>query len=243
MHSQKLKTFCLLPLLLASFSNAWAAPATEEKVETDKIKEKYWAGGNDAQLGVVQNRLYSKAKKAQISLLGGGSFSDPFLSVQQVGLSAGYHFNEYISLHALAWYYFANPSAAQVEFERNMGARANTNPQKLYLGAEIMGSLLYGKLSVVGKKIIYFDLHLLGGAGATNTFSGVYFTPSFGLGQQIFVHKMISIGVDYRFQFYNEAIIEQVSGNALYGQVRGYRFNFTHNINLGVNFLLGKDKK
>jgi hypothetical protein len=44
------------------------APATgdttnAERVNTEAIKEKYWARGDESEIGVVQNRLYSKANK------------------------------------------------------------------------------------------------------------------------------------------------------------------------------------
>src|SRR5262245_10788021 len=53
-----------------------------ERVNVENIKQKYWARGDESELGVVQNRLYSKANKLELSLLGGILSTDPFLSVK-----------------------------------------------------------------------------------------------------------------------------------------------------------------
>ena len=39
-----------------------------ERVNVDTIKEKYWARGDQSELGVVQNRAYTKAHKWEFGL-------------------------------------------------------------------------------------------------------------------------------------------------------------------------------
>ena len=216
-------------------------PDEEEKGNVEGIKEKYWARGEQTQMGVVQNRAYSKEKKFQFALLTGVTFSDPFLMVEQVGFSFGYHFNEYVSLHVMGWKYFAQDSSAATYFKQELGGIPNTNIPDYYLGGEVSGSILYGKLSLIGKAIIYYDMHLLGGCGGTKTESGAYVTPHVGLGQQVYVTRWLSIAVDYRLQYYRENILEKAIPTSL-GQVRGTRDNWNNTINLGVNFLWGFGK-
>ncbi len=225
-------------LIILSLTMLSGTLFADEKVDVDAIKEKYWARGNESELGVVQNRQYSKEKKFQLSLIGGISFSDPFLSVKQVGASAGFHLNEYISFHALWWKYIADDSSALKTFKETLGATTNTNIPNWYLGGEVAGSILYGKLSVVGKAIIYYDMHLLGGGGVTQTESGLFGTVSGGIGQQVYLNRWISLSVDYRLQWYREAILEKTIP-ARMGQLQGYRNNWNNTINLGVNVLWG----
>lgn len=213
----------------------------EEKVDVDGIKEKYWARGEQTQMGVVQNRTYSKERKFQLALLGGVSFSDPFLMLEQVGVSFGYHFNEYFAVHLMGWKYFHQDSSAATYFKQELGGVPNTNIPDFYLGGELSGSILYGKLSLVGKAIIYYDMHLLGGCGATKSESGWYVTPHLGIGQQVYVTKWLSIAVDYRLQYYREDILEKAIPTRL-GEVRGQRDNWNNTINLGINFLWGFGK-
>lgn len=208
-----------------------------EQVNVDQIKEKYWARGNETELGVVQNRTYSKKGKLEFSLLSGVIFSDPFLNVNPVGFSVGYHLTEFVALQVIAFHDLVAPSTALQTFQQELGATTNTNPPKNYLGLEGMWSIFYGKLSVLGKSIIYYDFHLLGGLGVTDTMSGQYVTPSLGLGQRFYISKTTSIRLDYRMQFYHENILEQQVVTEL-GQIRGTRDNWTNAITLGLSFML-----
>ncbi len=209
-----------------------------ERVNVDRIKEKYWARGDESEIGVVQNRLYSKSRKIELGLFGGLLSSDPFLSVAAIGASAGFHFNEYLAVHAFAWKDAVSRSTALEVLEKG-GKKANTNPPKVFYGAEASASLLYGKLSVVGKAIIYYDFHLLGGAGITSTESGSYLTPFIGIGQQVYLNQSLSLRVDYRHMRYTEDIKEKEI-TPLLGTVVGQRTNFTGAVTLGLTILFGK---
>jgi outer membrane beta-barrel protein len=231
------------PEAAPSAADAKAASASDEseKVNVENIKEKYWARGDESELGVVQNRLYSKQQKWELGVFGGFLTSDPFLAVKSAGASVGFHFSEVWGLHVMGWKAFSSPSSA-LDALREGGKEANTNPPGWYAGSEVSASILYGKLSLLGKKIIYYDLHLLGGAGVTNTESGTYLTPSLGLGQQIYINKFTSLKLDYRLMYYNETIHEKYI-TAKLGQEAGQRANWTNSITLGISFLIGGDSK
>ena len=218
----------------SSSSSSPAGPAGEE-LNVDAIKEKYWARGNETELGVVQNRTFSKKRKIEFSLLGGFLFSDPFLDIKTLGFSLGFHANEYVSFHLLAFKDLVGPSTALSTFETTSGATANTNKPQNYVGGEVMGSVFYGKLSVLGQSIIYYDLYLLGGLGRTSTESGNYLTPSAGIGQRFYLNQLMSIRVDYRLMHYEETILEKVITPKL-GQSVGNRQNWSSSLIIGVSF-------
>jgi outer membrane beta-barrel protein len=209
----------------------------EEKVNVDKIKERYWARGEDSQLGVVQNRLYSKAGKLEVAVFGGLLASDPFLSVKNYGGSFGYHFDEYLALKFVGWKSVSRTSNAYSTLQSS-GKDTDLNHPKGYYGLEGQASLLYGKLSVVGKKIIYYDFHLLAGTGVTTTETGNNFTPSVGLGQQVYLSDHFSLLVDYRLMRYNEYLVQRTIPSRL-GERVGPRSNTTHSLTLGISFLFG----
>lgn len=214
------------------------AQSEGEAVNIDSIKQKYWARGDETELGVVQNRAYSKGRHIEFSLGTGVTFSDPFLTVNQFGGTVGYHFTENLGLHLLYWNYNVKPSSALETFEKEKTATTNTNKPQNYIGVEGMGSILYGKLSLLGKKIVYYDLHLLAGAGLTGTESGRYFTPSLGIGQRFYLSKYFTLRIDYRMNYYNETILEKQIVTKL-GQPTGNRDNWSNVITLGVSFLFG----
>jgi outer membrane beta-barrel protein len=213
-----------------------------ERVNVENIKEKYWARGDETEMGVVQNRAYSKDRKWELGVYGGAVLTDPFLNVSNLGFNLGYHFSEYFELRGNFWKEFAGYSSALNTFYDTKGGVVNYNEPKAYYGGEAVGSLLYGKLSVLGKSIIYFDLHVLGGLGLTNTENGTYFTPHIGLGQQVYVSKSVSLSLDYRLMFYHEQITERTIPTQK-GQVVGSRNNFSNVITFGANFMFGGPKE
>lgn len=216
--------------------------SSAEKVNVDSIKEKYWARGDQSEMGVIQNRTYTKDGKWELGVFGGAILTDPFLNVNNYGFNLGYHFSEYFSLSALAWRSSASNSSALNTFVSTEGVSTNYNKPLGYYGIEARGSFLYGKLSLLGNSIIYYDMHLLGGLGLTDTVNGQYITPDIGLGQQVYLSKVVSIRLDYRFMYYHEAIKQDVIIQQL-GQVVGHRSNFSNVITLGVSFMFGGEKK
>src|SRR3954454_2273422 len=82
-----------------------AAPDTGEGEDVDvgKVKQRYWSRGDDSDLGVVQNRLYSKEGKVEVAGFGGVVNNDPFLTVNNLGGTLGYHFTEYLGVNLVAW--------------------------------------------------------------------------------------------------------------------------------------------
>lgn len=223
-------------------SHSGTSTGDVEQLNLDSIKQKYWARGNETELGVVQNRTFSKKHKVEVSLLGGVAFSDPFLTIKTLGATVGYHFSEYFGVNLLGFKQYVSPSSALLTFQQTLGATTNTNNPNYYVGAEAVGSIFYGKLSVLGKAIIYYDFDLLAGVGMTNSvtssggFVTNYVTPSVGIGQRYYLSKNFSIRLDYRLQYYNEAIIEQQVVTEL-GQIDGYRANWTNLVTLGVGFM------
>jgi len=207
-----------------------------QQVNVESIKEKYWARGNQTELGVVQNRTYSKYGRFEVGLLGGVIFSDPFLSIQSLGFEAGYHISEFLSVNLLALKNFSSPSSALQTFQQTLGATVNTNNPINYFGGEVAASILYGKLSVLGQAIIYYDLHLLGGLGEMNTDSGHYVAPSLGIGQRFYLSQRFSLRVDYRMIYYRETINQEQVITQL-GQATGSRDNWSNMITAGVYFL------
>lgn len=210
-----------------------------ERMNVDALKQKYWATGEEADLQVVQNRKYSKANKFEVGIYAGTISSDPFLTTKNLGGRLGFNITEYIAVSALLWKSFPKNSSATEQLERDTifngrAVTANTNPTKSYMGGEFNFIPIYGKLSLLGKLIIYYDLKLSGGLGMTKTETGNYFTPSFGIGQKIYITNNIALALDYRYMRYSETVM-----NKTFGGVAGTRTNSTDVITLGVDYLIG----
>ncbi|MBS1985419.1 MAG: outer membrane beta-barrel domain-containing protein [Bdellovibrionales bacterium] len=208
-----------------------------EDVAVDAIKKKYWATGDESQMGVVQNRVYSKAHKFQFGLMGGIAFADPFLSLKPYGFNAGYHFSEYLGVNVLGWKIASSGSSA-LNTLMDSGKKANTVLPSSFYGAEATGSFLYGKLSLMGYSIIYYDMYVSGGMGMTNNENGNEFTQMVGLGQRFYINRWLSLKFDYRFM-HNKETVKEKEITADLGKVVGQRDNFAHTITLGLDALFG----
>lgn len=234
-----LALFCLNQAALAAEPAKTEAPAADndagEVVDVSKITEKYWAQGKESELGVVQNRKYTSANKLELGLLAGTVSTDPFLAVKSYGLSLGYHFNQYISVHAIGWKASVDKSDALKTFETETNSTVNTNKPKFFYGAQANYNFLYGKASLFGKMIIYVDLFVLGGLGMTQTESGDNLTPFVGIGQKIHLNQFMVLNLDYRIMRYHETILSKKPTSL--GQKVGERDNSTDAVTLGVSFL------
>jgi outer membrane beta-barrel protein len=208
------------------------SPSAEgEAIYVSKVAEKYWAQGKDTELGVVQNRKYTSAHRFELDIFTGSVSTDPFLSVHQYGGSLGYHFNQYLSAHAIAWRSIVSNSDAYTSFKaQTSNASVDLNRPKGFYGLQLNENFLYGKASLFGSAIIYVDIFALGGVGITDTESGKNFTAFIGLGQKIHLNQTLALHLDYRIMKFNETI-PSVSGKA-----GNDRSNTTDVVTLGLCF-------
>lgn len=224
-------------LAFAEEKGASTEDTSPDAAELEKIKQRYWAQGNEKEMGVVQNRLYTKEGRVEATLLGGFVTTDPFLNVRTLGGSIGYHLDETFSLHAFSWKDFSSGSAALTTLQEG-GKKANTNRPFATAGMEARASLLYGKLSLVGRKILYYDMHAGAGVAVTRTENGTYPGPVLSIGQNIFLTNSLTFRVDYRLLAYREDIIEREI-TAKLGQSVGMRNNFSNAITFGFSWMWG----
>ncbi len=213
---------------------------TAEEADVEKIKEKYWARGNEAEMGVVQNRLYPKRHKIELGILGSNLSGDPFLSSLTAGATLGFHFSEFFGLHLLHWQAFVSPSSALSTLQTQLNTTTNTNEPKRYFGLETRASVLYGKLSLLGAAILYFDAYFSLGGGRMTTQSGNSLGLSAGIGQQIHLSKTFSINIDYKFLWYQETILRKVVANPgeNIGDNLGGRTNLSNHFTIGFSVFL-----
>ncbi len=210
-----------------------------EEADVQKIREKYWARGNETEMGVVQNRLYPKRRRFELGLGGGTLSGDPFLSMVRYGGSLGFHFTEFLSLHLMYWEASVTPSSALEELEKSTKQTANTNYPKSYMGVEGRASILYGKLSLMGAAILYFDSFFSVGAGSIKTESGSNLLLSGGVGQQIHFSKVVSLNLDYKLLYYNEKIVGKVAGvTGNLGTDLGNRTNFSSAVTVSLSIFI-----
>ena len=229
--------FCLLGTLTCGPIMA-QSDGQPKRVDVEQLKKQYW--NDESQYEVVQNRLYPKSGRIEFQVYGGSVSSDPFIATTFLGATLGYHFNEYVSVHAMVNRDFSVKSSALGVLEAPPTlTTTNTNPTYWKYGGEVVGSLIYGKLSLLGKAILYYDLHVLGGAGISMTETGNYFSQWAGIGQQVYITRWLAWRIDYRLFHYYEDIRQKVVGGVGYpGGLVERRDNWSHTLNIGLSFFL-----
>lgn len=221
--SQIIRTIALIsPLLLGVGSvlgvNSHAAdnkappPAKDEgeSVNVDSIRKKYWVVGDQTKLGVVQNRMYTKANRVEFGLFGGFLSGDPFWSTYDLGGLLGYHFSEFVSIKANYWKSYNSSSSARDKFLLRTGVDTNSNLVEQFYSLEMAFAPIYGKLNFFDVSIIYYDVHFPVGLGMMDTESGRYLAPYIGVGNRIFLSHSVALGIDYRWIIYKEDLLEKV---------------------------------
>jgi outer membrane beta-barrel protein len=217
-------------------SNSKSGP---EEADVAKIKEKYWARGNEAEVDVVQNRVFAKRRKLELGVDFEAIYGDPFLSTQTLTASVGYYFDELRSVHLLASKAFVGPSSALTTLQNQLGTTTNTNEPQYYLAGEAHASIFYGKVSLLGLAILHFDAYVSAGLGMMSTQSGNDLLVLAGIGQLLHITRTIGVSLAYKLLWYRETIIGKVGGtDGNLGQNLGTRSNLSSEMLVGVSFLL-----
>lgn len=187
---------------------------SNEKVDLSDLEKKYWAP-KDKEFSVVQNRLYSKAGRFGVSLLAGPSINDSYSDGTYYGGAANYYFSERAGLQVEYEATNMNDNKGTQAFITQQGIFPNHNVIKSYYGASFNWIPIYAKLSLLDKKIIYFDMSFSPGVGMTN-YEQILANPtdnkksaltlSLDVAQQFFLSRNFAIRLDFKFRNYNQTV-------------------------------------
>lgn len=174
--------------------------------------------GERRDIRVIQHRLYEKVGRHQITLSGGIIPNNPFVDYYPIGLRYGYYLIESLALE-LGGSYIGDTFSSQGDLEAFLsGAGVNVDLLDQQMWRASMGvswSPFYGKIAILGLKLVHFDLHFGAGFGVVGVESITEnrltteseFKPegNLGAGFNFFISDMFSIGLDYRQYLFQKA--------------------------------------
>ncbi len=224
-----------------------AAAGNGEKLDITDLENRYWAP-KDTEFSVVQNRLYTKAKKFSVEPTLGVAINDAYNSLSYYGVVGNYYFSERSGVELQMIKASGADSDLVQAFRARNGVTPNYNRPLWYVGAGYNWVPIYAKMSFLEKKILYFDMFVTPGLGVTalesNQYSGTgsnvatvngvsqtAVTFSLDIGQQVFFSEHLALRLDIRNHWYSEKIYDAATGS----QERT-RLNYAGTLMLGVTY-------
>lgn len=161
---RRILVFAMMIMPTLSFAQDKGA---SDKVDLKQLEDKYWAAKDD-DLGVVQNRAFTKEKRFYGSLSTGPLINDEWIVGSINTLSLGYFFNEQwgLELGHKAGALKKNDGVDQIVMRNGLQPDHN-----IFLSSTSLYGIwvpFYGKMSLLDRKIIYFDMQFALGVGQIN---------------------------------------------------------------------------
>ncbi|MFO0671314.1 MAG: outer membrane beta-barrel domain-containing protein [Polyangiaceae bacterium] len=191
----------IVPLALLAWARPASAQCVDEELQKELVGGRHYRG--------VQERLFVKAFRHELSAMGGWYAADLYSSSWVAGGAYTFHFSEDLALEAsLAFNRFR--SSVTDSYERRypqiqVEDRPN-RPGRQYFG-HLVWSFAYGKLRWAGDGISRFDLNAAIGAGVTDDSTSQGVTGSFGLGTKWYFGKWFAVRLDLRDHVLREVLL------------------------------------
>lgn len=195
-----------------------------DKVDISDLEQKYWAP-KDTDFSVVQNRTYTKEKKFTFSLLAGQQLNDQFSTGWDYGFKTNYYFSERHGVELMYIKTDMSDSDAISDFRQLSGGGVSPdyNRSETYTGIGYNFVPFYAKVSLLGKKIIYFDMQVTPHIGMSEYEQQVRpanggnqiesaFTYGLDVTQYFFFSKKAAFRFDLHNRWYEEDVLGYTSG-------------------------------
>jgi len=178
-----------------------AAQCVDEEMKAELVGGRHYRG--------VQERLFTKAFRHELSAMGGYYAADLYSSNWVAGGAYTFHFSEDLALEASFQYTRFHSDLADTFARRfpEVQLQENTNnPGLLYFG-HLVYSFAYGKLRWAGGGTSRFDFNVALGAGVTDDTTARGLTGSAGLGAKLYFGKWFAVRWDIRDHVLQESLV------------------------------------
>ncbi|MAC27039.1 MAG: hypothetical protein CMN31_14170 [Sandaracinus sp.] len=155
----------------------------------------------------VRERLFQKALRHELSVMGGIYSADLLSSWAQVQGAYTFHFSEALGLElSFAWTRAKSELVRIIENDRGIALLRVENDVYVYMG-HLLWSLAYGKVRWFGGTISRFDFYLAVGGGITDNQTARGLTFSGGFGLKMYFGEWFALRLDVRDQVLQQEIL------------------------------------
>jgi outer membrane beta-barrel protein len=191
----------LLVVSVLLVPRAALAQCVDDELKQELVGGRHYRG--------VEDRLFTKAYRHELSAMGGYYAADLYSSNWLAGGAYTFHFSEDLALEAsveFTRFRSAVTDTYEARYPEVQITQSTNNPGRLYFG-HIVWSFAYGKLRWLGGGISRFDFNLALGAGVTDDSTALGLTGSAGLGAKLFFGKWFAVRWDVRDHLLREALL------------------------------------
>jgi outer membrane beta-barrel protein len=188
-------------ITLAAAERTAHAQCVDEELKEELVGGRHYRG--------VQERLFTKAYRHELSMMGGVYAGDLYSSNWLAGGAYTFHFSEDLGLEASVQFTRFRSAVTDAYERRYPNIQVLDNPDKpgrLYFG-HLVWSFAYGKLRWMGDGISRFDFNLAVGAGATDDSTSLGVTGSFGIGTKFYFGRWFAVRFDARDHILREVLV------------------------------------
>ena len=158
-----------------------------------------------SEVSVIQKKLMPKSGRFQAFGGLGLTTNTPWFLNAGFKLNLGYHFTENFALELATLFL----SSSEREVAKEIRENNNLQPEqfiytKSYMGADLLWTPVYGKITFLNQKIIPYEMYFSGGGGTSNTNSAEKNVPTihFGTGQVFTISKAMAFRWDYSLNIF-----------------------------------------
>lgn len=197
-----------LTLALTAFSAVLPAAWTQSTADAQCIDEAIRDELNARRrYRGVQERLFQKALRHELSVMGGIYSADLLSSWAQVQGAYTFHATESLGLELSFAYTRARSEVVRIiENDRGIVLFRVENPVYVYAG-HLLWSLAYGKVRWLGGSIGRFDFYLAVGGGVTDNQTARGLTFSGGFGMKFYFGEWFALRMDIRDQVLQQELL------------------------------------
>ena len=188
-------------LALATLAREARSQCVDDELKEELVGDRHYRG--------VQERLFTKAFRHELSAMGGWYAGDLYSGSWLAGGAYTFHFSEDLGLEASVQFTRFRSAVTDSYERRYPEVQVLDRPDRpgtLYFG-HLVWSFAYGKVRWMGDGTGRFDFNVALGAGVTDDSTSRGVTGSAGLGAKLYIGKWFAVRFDLRDHVLREVLV------------------------------------
>ena len=182
---------CCFILLILLCLNGTCFSARKKSSRDKEISQSRIRLKRGSEVGVVQKKVFTKRLRFEFTpIMLGTIINDPFIDTYLYGISFGGHIGDFVGAEILYFHASSVDNDLNRILQNDFGKQVVAGKTKSFYAANFLWTPLYGKFSLIKRRIIHFDTFFTVGYGQTKTDFATKPTVNVGVGQRFFINSL-----------------------------------------------------